>query len=168
MEIEILNYLRTDPLDMVLVCISTILVVAFTKKYFWIHVKTYIEKRQEFITSNIASTNEKLNEANQLNDQAKKELKAVKEKADLIIQNSKNEAIIKANQEKEASKIELNNMKEKAYKDIENQKLKALDEMKSEIGDLALLAASKIVKKEIDQNVLDDYVNEFIEKVNEA
>ena len=59
-------------------------------------------------------------------------------------------------------------MKEKAYKDIENQKLKALDEMKSEIGDLALLAATKIVKKEIDQNVLDDYVNEFIEKVNEA
>ncbi len=168
MEIEILNYLRVSYEDMILVFISTLLIVFIAKKYFWVHVVNYVQKREDFIINELKEANDKLAESEEINQQAKAKLKEINTKANEIIEDSKSQALLKAKEIEEASRIEVASIKEKAMKDIDNQRAKSLEEMKSEIGEIAILAANKIVKKEINKETHQDYIDEFIEKAIEA
>ena len=64
-----------------------------------------------------------------------------------------------------ATKEEAQAKKEKALRDIEKQKLEAQEDIHREIVDVALLAAQKIVEREIDENDNTRLVEDFIKEV---
>ena len=43
-----------------------------------------------------------------------------------------------------------------------------MNELKTEISSMAILAASKVIEKDIDQNKHEEMINKFIEEVGEA
>lgn len=47
------NYLRISWQDVILVCISSLIIVLVCRKYFWSKLLTFIEKRQQLIQNNI-------------------------------------------------------------------------------------------------------------------
>ena len=61
------------------------------------------------------------------------------------------------------TKQEVANMKDKAYKDIESERLKMKEDISSEVIDVALLAASKVVNRNINDEdnhkIVSDFVN---------
>ena len=168
MDIEIQNYLRINVLDMVLVLISTLLIVWIAKKFFWDFAKKYLDKRQELINLQIDQAKNNLEQSIETNKIAKEELVSIRKEASSIIEQAKNDAKLQAKELKDETILEISNLKQKANEDIKQQKVKAIEEMKEEITDIAMLAATKIIKKEIDDKTKDTYVKEFIQEVEKA
>jgi F-type H+-transporting ATPase subunit b len=79
-------------------------------------------------------------------------VKAEKRAADIIKTAEKDAELIKARAEKE----------------IEREKLKAVNELKEDIVSLSLLAASKVLEKDIDQDQHKTLINQFLEEVGDA
>ena len=59
-------------------------------------------------------------------------------------------------------------MKEKAEKDIAQEKRKAVNEIKEEIGGMAVEIAGKVIEREINEEDHVKLIDEFIENVGEA
>ena len=53
MNIDITNYLRINPVDMALVCISTLIICLVAKHFFWDVITDYFQKRHDAIAADI-------------------------------------------------------------------------------------------------------------------
>lgn len=165
--INIDNYLRLNVQDAVMVLISTILIVIFVKKFFWNYVQDYLAAREAHIQNELDESANKLKESETLKVQYEEKMAGVKSEAKEIIAVAKENAsveaqgiIVKARENAEA-------MKEKAALDIENEKAKVKEQIKEEISEVAFLAATKVVGKELDEATQKKYVDDFIEKAGE-
>ena len=59
-------------------------------------------------------------------------------------------------------------LRQKAEQDIALEKKKAINEVKDEIGGMAMDIASRVVEREIDQKDHQALIDEFIKNVGEA
>ena len=154
------NYLRISLTDVVLVCISTFLIVMFAKKFFWEKLLTLIQKRQDLIQENIDSSVA-------LKKQYDEKLRNVSQEAHTILVSAR----AHADQEKQQIIKEANDealrIKKNANEDIERQKRDAQKEMKKAISDVALSAASQLIKKEMDEETQKQFVEDFIEQAGD-
>ena len=66
------------------------------------------------------------------------------------------------------AKDTVNNMMERAQEQIELEKKKAVNEIKDEIADIALMAASNVLEKEMDAKDHSKLIDEFIDKVGDG
>lgn len=79
--------------------------------------------------------------------------KRAEEKSDTIISEAKKEAEY---------------IKQKANNEIAKEKEQAFNNIKSEISEIAVLAASKVIEKDIDKAKHEDLIEKFIKEVGEA
>ena len=86
------------------------------------------------------------------------EARKIKEEAENQALEVRKEILLKAEEEAQAKK-------EKALRDIEKQRLEAQKDIHREIVDVALLAAQKIVEREIDEKDNTRLVEDFIKDV---
>ena len=154
------NYLRISLTDVVLVCISTFLIVMFAKKFFWEKLLTLIQKRQDLIQENIDSSVAIKKQAEDVKEQYDEKLRNVSQEAHTILVSARAHADQEANDE--ALRIKKN-----ANEDIERQKRDAQKEMKKAISDVALSAASQLIKKEMDEETQKQFVEDFIEQAGD-
>lgn len=141
-------------------CIIIALIVIFLA---YKPVAKYIKTRQDFIENKMknAKDNEQLAEANRLISE--KNITDSKKQASEIIENAK----IAAFKEKEEiiSKLdeEIASKKLQAEEDILRERKNAEEEIKENIIDVALVATSKLLEKEVDsvdnKKFLDDFVS---------
>ena len=152
------NYLRISLTDVVLVCISTFLIVMFAKKFFWEKLLTLIQKRQDLIQENIDSSVAIKKQAEDVKEQYDEKLRNVSQEAHTILVSAR----AHADQEKQQIIKEANDealrIKKNANEDIERQKRDAQKEMKKAISDVALSAASQLIKKEMDEETQKQFL----------
>ena len=67
-----------------------------------------------------------------------------------------------------SAKREAENIKTKASADIEKERQQAYNDVKGEISSIALLAASKVIEKDIDKSKHEELIDEFIKEVGDA
>ncbi|MFH1563802.1 MAG: F0F1 ATP synthase subunit B [Nitrospirota bacterium] len=92
---------------------------------------------------------------NQLTDLNKKALEIIQQATQ---EGEKQRQIIVAESQKESNKL-----LERASAVIEKEKEKAILELKTQVADLSILAASKILESSIDESMAYQLVDEFIE-----
>lgn len=167
-EFNINNYLRISFSDVILVLISTILIVLFAKKFFWNKLLAYMDKRQNLIQENIDSSVKLKEEAQEIKDQYDDKMKEAGKEAHAILESAK----AQGNAEKEEilaqARASARRIKEAAAEDIERDRMKAEKEMKAAISDVAIAAASQLLKKEVDSQTQRDYVDTFIEEAGNS
>ena len=166
--INIDNYLRLDLVDVTLVLISTFLMVMFAKKYFWNYVKEYLEKRESLIQKEQDDASARDIESKQLLKEAKQKVSDVQDQANVVMDKVEAEARKNAEEIIREARLSAERIKVKAQEDIEQEKREALGEMKDEMSDIALLAARKLVEKELDTDTQRKYVKDFIDKAGEG
>lgn len=164
MNINIENYLNIDPFSIILVLISTLLLVFIAKKYFWNVITDYLKKREDFIQNELNESQKKHEESIELKKQYEEQLKNVKQEAREIIETAKVNAQLEGHEIVAKAKNEAAATKLKAQKEIEQEKIQAEKELKKEISEVAFLAASKIVEKELDEDSQKKFIQDFIEQ----
>ena len=107
-------------------------------------------------------------EAQAMEAEYEKNMQEAKNKAnDIVMPAQKTAAIQREEMLKEASS-QVIAMKEKAEKDIAQEKRKAVNEIKGEIGGMAVEIAGKVIVREISEEDHAKLIDEFISDVGEA
>ena len=163
MNINIDNYLRIAPVDMLLVCISTLIICLIAKHYFWDVILDYFQKRQDAIAADINAGSEARKSGEDYKAKYEKQMANVKGEAHEILESAKRNASAEKKDILAKARLEAEGLKTKAMQDIEREKVQAAKEMKQTITDVAFEAAGKIIGKELDESQQQKYVDDFIE-----
>ena len=131
------------------ICNLMIQLVIF-KKFLLKPIKQVIADRKAKADSEIADAQKLRTEANQIVAAAQKTATARSEE---IVGEARAQAAA---------------LKQKAEADIAQERKKAVNEVKDEIGGIAMEIASKVVEREISEKDHKDLIDEFIKNVGEA
>ncbi|WP_346671113.1 F0F1 ATP synthase subunit B [Faecalicoccus acidiformans] len=162
------NYLRISLTDVVLVCISTFLIVLIAKKFFWDKLLAYIQKRQDLIQHNIDSSVQIKQEAQDIKDQYDEKMKNAGKEAHAILESARASAAQEKQQILEEAQHEVSRIKKQAQEDLEREKRNAQKDMKEAISSVAIEAAKKLVKKEMDEAAQKKYIDDFIDEAGSS
>ena len=148
--------------------INIVVLYLFLKHFLMKPVMAILEERKQMADSQIADATKAKEEAKTMRDQYEASISNAKDEARQIISDAqksateRGEAIV-ADAKKEAVAI-----KEKASADIAKERTAAFQQMKSEIGDIAVSIAGKVIEKEVKEADHQKLIDEFISDVGEA
>lgn len=144
--------------------INLILLLILMKIFLFKPIRKMMEKRTQMVQDELDSAKKTREEAEQLREQYDNELGSAKDEAQKIIDKAHEDAeteraaIIKRSQE-EAERIVAD-----AGKTIENERKRVLAQAQTQIADLAVEAASRIIGENVDDEKNRRLVDKFLEE----
>jgi len=125
-------------------------------------------KRQNQIKEELEKADEIKAQAHEMREKANKELEEAKQQSEKIIENAHKSADRYSREEKEKAKDQAERMISSASEEIDNMKKEARESLKRETVNLAVLMASKILEKQLDQQTQREYLSGMIEEAGEG
>ena len=138
------------------------------KKFLFGPIQKIIESRENEVQNLYDTAEQAKNDAAALKEEYSQHLANARDEANEILKNAnkkatvRSEEIIRDAQEKAAAIIA------RADVQIEMERKHAFEEVKQDISDIALLAASKVVERELSAEEHERLIGEFIENVGEC
>lgn len=148
--------------------VNTVVLFWILRKILFKPVLNIIDVRENAIKSDIATGEQAKNEGLALKAEYEQKLAVAKNEGQEIIKQATFRAEQKSDEIISTAKEEATSLKERANKDIVQEKEKVMNELKNDISNIAILAASKVIEKDIDQAKHEEMINKFIEEVGEA
>ncbi len=131
-------------------------------------VTEFMKQRSEKIKATIAEADSINDQANQLKSDYEDRLAHIKDEELEILKNARIAAEARTAEMIKDAQQKIEDMRIKAQKDIEQEREKAINRLKDDIAGLAILAASKVVDKEINQSKHGAMIDEIIESVGDV
>ena len=141
--------------------------VMLIKKFLFKPIRNILEKRKALADAQISEATKTREEAEAMKAEYEANIANARNKASEIISSAQKTATAQSEQIiKEASEQAVS-MKAKAESDIAQEKRKAVNEIKNEIGSMAMEIAGKVIEREICEEDHTKLIDEFINKVGE-
>ncbi len=159
-----LNSVFARPDILILNIAAFIVLLFFVRLFLWKKINAFLERRQEALSEALDQADEERKKAQTLQEKAKSEYAAMKKETDVLKERLTKAAY--AEQEKliEEAKLSAKRRLEQAERDIEYEISQANEDIKTSIKEVAFVAASKIVKREIDESLHQDIFEELLEE----
>ena len=135
------------------------------KRFLFKPVNEMLQKRREMADAQIQDAQKAKEEAIAMKTEYEQNMQQAKEKASSIVTEAQKTASL---QSLKTAAQEARAMKEKAESDIAQEKRKAVNEVKNEIGGMAMEIAGKVIEREIKEEDHAKLIDEFISNVGEA
>lgn len=148
--------------------INTFLLFVILKKLLFKPVLAIVEARENDIKNNLAQGEQAKTEGIALKKEYEEKIGLAKTEGQEIVKQATLRAEQKSAEILSTAKAEAQSIKEKANKDVEQERQKVMNEIKNEISEIALLAASKVIEKDLDKSKHEELINNFIKEVGEA
>ncbi len=135
---------------------ATIVLVVIVRVFFWSKITSFLEKRREFIASELESAKAQNTEALSLKENA------IKERQDILLRSKEIIDAAKTQAEAEKASILMDAKKdalrlvEAKREEMEMEMERARSDLRSEVVDLAVQMAEKVIASEIDQEKYKD------------
>ena len=149
------------------ICNLMIQLVIF-KKLLLNPVKKVIAERKAKADSQIADAAKLRTEAEAMKAEYEQNLQNARAEANEIVANAQKTATARGEEIVGEARAQAAALKQKAEADIAQERKKAVNEVKDEIGGMAMEIASKVVEREIKEADHQDLIDEFIKNVGEA
>ena len=149
------------------ICNLMIQLVIF-KKFLLNPVKNVIAERKAKADSQIADATKLRTEAEAMRAEYEQNLQNARAEANEIVANAQKTATARGEEIVGEARAQAAALKQKAEADIAQERKKAVNEVKDEIGGIAMEIASKVVEREISEKDHKDLIDEFIKNVGEA
>ena len=149
---------------LLMIWITVIILFLVLKKFFFEKVYKFVEARQNAVKDAFDSAEAVNRKADEKMENYNKKIAKVESEGREIIKEAKSRAEAQAAEIVQEANNKANEMIVSAEKQIERERQKALAEMKEQVAALALLAAEKIVERDIAQIGQDQIVDEIIEQ----
>lgn len=149
------------------VCNLMIQLVIF-KKLLLNPVKKVIAERKAKADSQIADAEKLRTEAEAMKTEYEQNLQNARTEANQIVAAAQKTAAARSEELLGEARAQAAALKQKAEADIAQERKKAVNEVKDEIGGMAMEIASKVVEREIKETDHQDLIDEFIKNVGEA
>ena len=129
-------------------------------------VKKILKKRADYVENEIKQAKENNDQAQASVEEAKQLVASSKEKASEIIKNAENQGQERFDAIILEAKQEVAEMKKAAEQDIERAKEDAIQDIRSEMVNVALSASKEILKREVDSKDNTKLAEDFINRIN--
>ena len=149
------------------ICNLMIQLVIF-KKFLLKPIKQVIADRKAKADSEIADAQKLRTEAEAMKAEYEQNLQNARTEANQIVATAQKTATARSEEIVGEARAQAAAMKQKAEADIAQERKKAVNEVKDEIGGIAMEIASKVVEREISEKDHKDLIDEFIKNVGEA
>lgn len=149
------------------ICNQMIQLVIF-KKLLLNPVKKVIAERKAKADSQIADAEKLRTEAEAMKAEYEQNLQNARTEANQIVAAAQKTAAARSEELLGEARAQAAALKQKAEADIAQERKKAVNEVKDEIGGMAMEIASKVVEREIKETDHQDLIDEFIKNVGEA
>ena len=149
------------------ICNLMIQLVIF-KKFLLKPIKQVIADRKAKADSEIADAQKLRTEAEAMKAEYEQNLQNARTEANQIVAAAQKTAAARSEELVGEARAQAAALKQKAEADIAQERKKAVNEVKDEIGGIAMEIASKVVEREISEKDHKDLIDEFIKNVGEA
>ena len=149
------------------ICNLMIQLVIF-KKFLLKPIKQVIADRKAKADSEIADAQKLRTEAEAMKAEYEQNLQNARTEANQIVTAAQKTATARSEEIVGEARAQAAALKQKAEADIAQERKKAVNEVKDEIGGIAMENASKGVEREISEKDHKDLIDEFIKNVGEA
>ena len=149
------------------ICNLMIQLVIF-KKFLLKPIKQVIADRKAKADSEIADAQKLRTEAEAMKAEYEQNLQNARTEANQIVAAAQKTATARSEEIVGEARAQAAALKQKAEADIAQERKKAVNEVKDEIGGIAMEIASKVVEREIKETDHKDLIDEFIKNVGEA
>ena len=149
------------------ICNLMIQLVIF-KKFLLKPIKQVIADRKAKADSEIADAQKLRTAAEAMKAEYEQNLQNARTEANQIVATAQKTATARSEEIVGEARAQAAALKQKAEADIAQERKKAVNEVKDEIGGIAMEIASKVVEREISEKDHKDLIDEFIKNVGEA
>ena len=129
--------------------VNLYIIFRIMRKFLFKPVQKVMDTRREQVDRIYSEADESRASANEMKQEYEQRLAAARQEADGMIRAATQTAQRRGDQIVEEAKMQAAHTREKAQSEIEQQKQQMLKDVRSELSDLAVSIASKVVEKEI-------------------
>ena len=142
--------------------------VYLIKRFLFKPINEILKKRQEAADKDIQEAKKAKEAAEAVKTEYETSMSDDRGEANRIIEDAKKDANLRAEELIKEAEQHASSIKAKAEEDIRLERKKALNEVKDEIGSIAMDIAGKVVEKEIHEDEHKALIDEFLQNVEEA
>ncbi|MFS7197034.1 F0F1 ATP synthase subunit B [Rahnella inusitata] len=142
--------------------IAFVLFVLFCMKYVWPPIMAAIEKRQKEISEGLSSAERAKNELDLAQADATDQLKKAKAEAQVIIDQANKRKAQIVDEAKTEAEQERNKIVAQAKAEIDAERQRAREELRKQVGILAIAGAEKIIERSVDEAANSDIVDKLV------
>ena len=142
--------------------------VYLIKRFLFKPVNEMLEKRKALADAQIREAEKAKADADAIKTEYEQNMKEAKEKANEILTTAQRTAALQSEEVLKEAASQAAALKSKAESDIAQEKRKAVNEIKDEIGGMAVEIAGKVIEREISEEDHTKLIDEFIANVGEA
>lgn len=138
------------------------------KRFLFKPINEMLQKRKEKADSEIQSAEKAKTEAEAIKAEYEQNMLEAKERANEILASAQKTAALQSEETIREANRQAAAIKAKAESDIAQEKRKAVNEIKDEIGGMAVEIAGKVIEREISEADHAKLIDEFIKNVGDA
>jgi F-type H+-transporting ATPase subunit b len=146
--------------------ITFLVLLVVLKKFAWKPILTALEQRENAIRESLEKAEKAKEDAQKVLDQNSVNLAKAEEESKQIINQSRAYAEKLKDQIVQESKIQAKKMIEEAAAEIDRKKDAAFGELKNQVVEIAINAAEKILRENLNKETQTKIVNKYISEIN--
>lgn len=154
--------------EIIFAIVNFLILVGVLAKFLYNPFLEMLENRKQTIKDSFDHAADTNKRADEKMDEYSKRISNVEREGREIIKNAKIKAESQASDIIDEANAKAADMKLHAEKEVERQKAKALSEMKAQVSAMALLAAEKILEKDLEIEGQEHLIDNIIEQVGAA
>jgi len=145
--------------------IAFLVFIWFCMKYVWPPIMTALEERTKKIADGLAAAERGRHEQELAEKRAKQVIHEAKEQANEIISQATRRGNEIVDESKDNARIEGDRILVSAKAEIEQEANRAKDELRTQVGTVAMAGAAKILSREIDDKAHTDLLAELVSQI---
>lgn len=147
--------------------LNLLILYAFLRKFLFGRVNAVMEEREKLIQEQIASAEAGNTKAQALQDQYEQKLSGAREEAEKIVSDAKARAQRTYDEQVAQAQAEARRIQTEAEARIATERQEMLRGVRQEVAQLAVLAASQVAGRDLDQEADRAIVKEFLSEAGE-
>lgn len=154
--------------DIIATLVVFLVLLFLLRKFAWGPLMGIMQQREDLIASEIATAENSRQESAKMLEEQRSLLKEARVQAQEIVENAKKQGEVSRQDIIATARAEAGRMKDSAVQEIANERDQALSAVRDEVVALSMLAASRVLGKEISEEDNRQLINETIAKAGET
>jgi len=147
--------------------LNTVVIFFVLRRILFNPVTNFMENRTKGIENAINEAESKNKQADELRDEYQGKLDNIKDERNQIIKEATKRAEERGDEIIKAAQAEAKNIIDRANLEIEREKQKAINQLKDDISAISIMAATKVIEKELNEEAHMAMIKQFIEEVGD-
>jgi F-type H+-transporting ATPase subunit b len=145
--------------------ITFVILLVLLKKFAWKPILTALDEREKMIQNSLDNAEKANAEAQRIFDENKTQLAGAEAEAQRIIAQSREFAEKLKTQTVEDGKVEAKKLIDNAVSEISRKNEEAFAALRGQVAEIAVAAAEKIIRENLDKQKQYELVNKFIDEL---